>query len=221
VREYAEAIEALCDEMDEAEENEEAGKRCGEVMKLLGKLGKLVHGNHTVRFHALLAASASFINAGCSRGPNSSSTLTLIMEVVSVLRKAPYDASIDLAYQLAVVGKVVLSIARDPATSTEQRDMCLKQALQSYGDAFKLLLTSRGMDHPQTKIMQARMKQVKEMRAVSKKTGLIQAILDKKKAREQAETPAHVDTQEPETCNSTAFKPTGDGGVGLATPASE
>ena len=203
--EYVAGIDALCAEMDAAEDSEAAGSHAPGVMKLLGKLGKLVHESHALRFQALLNASASFINAGQARGSNSGATLTLIMEVVALLRKAPYDASLDLAYQLAVVGKVCLSICRDPSTATEQRDVCLKQALKCYGDAFKLLLTARGMDHPQTKMMQARMKQVKEMRAVAKKTGLIQAILDKKKARAQE-------------CNATAFQPTAKGGVGLAPP---
>ena len=41
------------------------------------------------------------------------------------------------------------------------------------------------MSHPQTRVMQSRLKNCKEMKSWSTKTGLIQAILDKKKAREE------------------------------------
>ena len=62
-------------------------------------------------------------------------------EVISVLRTAPYNAAIDLAYQLNVMGRVLLSIVRDKNTTKEQRDVCLKQAMKLYGDAFKALLS--------------------------------------------------------------------------------
>lgn len=97
-----------------------------------------------------------------------------------------------------------------------------------YKEAYRSLLTARGLDHPQTRLTQKRLQYVKQMLSVAKKTGLIQAILDKKTAREaQAATTANgstpadvssnvsdVDSKEPPA----AFKPIAQGGVGLSRP---
>ena len=214
VEKLSEVIQAACRELvdmhEEDEEDIEAEQAvCEAIMKDIAKISRRTSKCNTVRFQCLLSASAAFINTGRSVGPMSNNTLTLTHEVVSILKQAPYQASVDLAYQHTVVGKVVLAIARNAKTNNTERDVCLRQAHKMYSDAYKLLLTARGMNHPHTKVMQARMKQTKQMMAVQKKTGLIEAILNKKKARE-ADLPPPV-----------AFQPLDNGGVGLAKTKQE
>jgi len=204
-------IVEMCDEiLDDT-------SKCPALMKLVGKLSRDVHPCNSKRFNALLHASAAFINSGCSKGEHSEATLTLIMEVVNALRTAPYSAHVDLAYQASIYGRVLLTIAKSPKSSQAERDVCLRLAQTVYKEAFKCLLTARGFEHPQTKILQKRIQSVKEMLAVAKKTGLIQAILDKRKAREVPEdsTNAAAKPTTDSESSSNAFLPVADGGVGL------
>lgn len=214
-------IKDTCSEIDDEDKS-----KCSTLMKLVGKLSRDVHPCNSMRLDVLLHASAAFINAGCSRGEHSDSTLTLIMEVVAALRTAPYNNHIDLAYQAGIYSRVLLAIVKAPESSKAQRDVCLRQAQMVYKEAYRSLLTARGLDHPQSRLIQKRLQYVKQMLTVAKKTGLIQAILDKKTAREaQTATTANgsssadvasnvtdVDSKEPPA----AFQPIAQGGIGLS-----
>lgn len=108
--------------------------------------------------------------------------------MVDSLSDAPYCASADLAYHASIYGQTLLCCARAPEATVEERSACLSQASVIFKKTMMSLIVSRGPDHPIIKQVKIQMAAVRQLRNFVKKAGLVQGILEKKKAREQNES---------------------------------
>ena len=120
------------------------------------------------------------------------STQTAVLQVVDSLNRAPYCAAVDLAYQSSIYGQTLLGCARAPDATVEERTACLSQASVMFKKTMMSVMVARGPEHPQYKQVKMQMAAVRQLRVFVKKAGLVQSILDKKKAREQSDAPSDV-----------------------------